>query len=89
MNYEWDTAKCDRNIRHHGVDFSLIDQFDWQTAATRQDVRSDYGEERFVSIGFIGSRLYVAVWTQRGLICRLISLRKANRKEISNYEKAT
>ena len=77
---EWDEAKRDSNIVKHGVDFRAIEDFDWDTALTREDVRGDYGEHRFVSIGLIGNRLFVVVWTEREER-RLISLRKANKRE--------
>ncbi|MEK7820022.1 MAG: BrnT family toxin, partial [Pseudomonadota bacterium] len=44
-----------------------------------------YDEPRNVSFGFIGPRLYALVWTPRGTIVRVISLRKANRREIKRY----
>ena len=50
------------------------------------DDRFDYGETRLVGFAPIGHRLYCVVFTERGDACHIISLRKANRKEIDRYE---
>jgi len=50
-----------------------------------EDVRNDYQEVRFQAIGFIGDRLHVLVFTPRGKVTRVISLRKANRREERHY----
>lgn len=81
---DWDEGKRQRNIRLHGVDFTAAAGFDRGAALTREDTRNDYGERRFVSIGPIGSRLQVMVWTMRGAR-RIISLRKANGREERLY----
>jgi len=52
---------------------------------TVRDDRKDYGESRFITIGFLGDRMVVAVWTQRGSLKRIISLRKANDREQALY----
>lgn len=88
MKFEWDEAKEGRNREVHGVSFHEVERFDWETAVTAKDGRWDYGEVRFVSLGFIGDRLYVCVYTQRAKARRIISLRKANKREVTLYEKA-
>jgi uncharacterized DUF497 family protein len=87
MAMVWDPAKRARNLEKHGCDFSIFEGFDWDLALTREDTRADYGETRYVSISIIGERLYVAVWTERNNVCRLISLRKANSREVKAYAK--
>ena len=67
------------------MDFALSAEFDWSTAQTEPDTRWDYGEERFESVGFIGKRLFVLVFTPRGEKRRLISLRKANSREVERW----
>lgn len=86
--WNWDETKRTSNIAKHGVDFDVIRKFDWEDAFTREDSRSDYGEVRFVSIGPVSGRPYVAVWVFREQSVRLISLRKANAREAALYEKA-
>jgi hypothetical protein len=62
--------------------------FDWGNALVAPDDRRDYGEERFVSIGPINGRLHVLIFTARDATVRVISLRKANKREVKQYEKA-
>ena len=85
MGYEWDKTKCESNLKNHGVDFADMRDFDWDASKTIADVRSNYGEERFISIAPIRNRLHVLVWTPRKNNIRVISLRKANSREVSNY----
>ena len=84
MPYEWDEDKCAESLRTRGIDFALIEYFQWGTALTRRSDRG--GEIRWVSLGFIGSRLYVVVWTQREEASRIISFRKANSREVDIYD---
>lgn len=81
--YEWDEAKRKSNIARHGVDFTTVERFDWETAIINPDNRTS--EPRWVAYGFIGVRLYVVVFTERGDNIRIISLRKANRREEKHY----
>ena len=82
---EWDEDKRAANLDKHGMDFASAQAFDWGAAVTAEDDRHPYGEPRFVSIGFIGPRLHVLVWTPRGDRFRVISLRKANAREVKHY----
>jgi uncharacterized DUF497 family protein len=68
--------------------FDAIRSFDWKSNATEEDERA-YRERRFTSVGLIGERMHVAVWTvrRRGDRVRLISLRKANAREVRRYLK--
>lgn len=82
---QWDDDKRAANLEKHGVDFAAVRDFEWDTALTAPDRRREYGEPRFVSIGFIGRRLHVLVWTPRGGSFRVVSLRKANAREVKRY----
>jgi uncharacterized DUF497 family protein len=86
MRFSFDPAKCARNISKHGVDLAAIEEFDWVHALVRADVRFDYPEPRLSALSLIGDRLYFAVFTIERRTIRLISLRKANNKEIDRYE---
>ncbi len=86
MNYEWDEHKRKANLQKHGVDFREIEKFDWVSALVLEDQRKDYGESRYRAMGRIGSRLHALVFTLRDKNLRVISLRKANRREVNNYE---
>lgn len=73
----------------HGVSFEAVARFDFATAFTVEDTRIDYGEARWRSIGLIEQRLHVLVFVQREAAVRVISLRKANAREVRLYEQAT
>ena len=83
--WDWDEDKRQANLAKHRVDFAWVEDFDWSTATTEPDRRHDYGERRFRSTGSIGNRLYVLIFTPRGDRRRLISLRKANGREIDKW----
>ncbi len=86
MRYEWDENKRIANLARHKVDFAYVVDFEWETALETLDDRFDYGEERWVGLGFIGKQLYVMVYTLRAQKIRIISLRKANKLERNYYE---
>jgi uncharacterized DUF497 family protein len=85
MPIEWDEAKRRLNLDKHGVDFADIDTFDWYGALIRADVRMNYGEVRLRAVGPAGDVLHVLVYTIRRTRLRLISFRRANRREIALY----
>lgn len=87
MNYEWDEDKRQANRTKHGVDFSLVEEFDWRTAQIEEDLRRVYGEPRFIAIGRLGERVHVLIFTGRDGSIRIIGLRKANPREVKRYEK--
>ncbi len=84
--FEWDEAKRRRNLEKHGVDFEDVWELDWENALRFPDSRKEYGEERFLALVNLGPRLHVCVYTPRGNNYRIISLRKAKRKEVEYYE---
>ena len=88
MKVSFDPAKDEANIRDRQLPFTLVDQLDWATAAIEEDTSKDYGERRFRVLGFIGERLYALVFTPRAGKPHVISLRKANPREVKRYEKA-
>ena len=90
MELEWDTGKAARNFNKHGVSFedAALVFFDSGRIGT-QDRRNDYGEDRWVTIGFACSTLLYVVYTVRGEgTIRLISARKADAKERRHYSEA-
>ena len=84
----FDPRKSERNLRERGLGFEMVANFDLRSAVYTTDTRKDYGEVRTRTLGFIGDTLYAMVFTMRGSALRVISLRKANRKERNRYEKA-
>jgi uncharacterized DUF497 family protein len=89
MDISFDPAKNERNIAERGLSFSLAELFDWSSALIVEDVRKDYGERRFRALGFIENRLFALVFTPRADRIHVISLRKANQREVCLYEQET
>ena len=88
MNYSFDPRKLAINVQRHGVWFSEADGFEWETVQLRVDDRKRYSEPRFVATGLIEQRLYVMVFCLRANAVRVISLRKANLREVKSYAEA-
>jgi uncharacterized protein len=85
MEYEWNKIKRERNLASHGVDFSALDSFEWEGALVEKDLRREYGESRYAALGIINGRLHAVVFNLRGGNYRIISLRKANRRELRKW----
>jgi uncharacterized DUF497 family protein len=85
LRYEWDGAKRGENLEKHGIDFMAVAGFDWSLAIVVPDRRYDYGENRLVAYGPLHGRLHALVFTQRTGVRRIISFRKANRREQATY----
>jgi len=85
MHYAFDPKKNAINVAKHGVFFSAADDFDWETAIVAVDSRKQHGEPRLVAVGLVGDRVHVMVFTLRTTTVRLISLRRANRREVRSY----
>jgi uncharacterized protein len=84
---EFDNEKDAANIAKHGLPLefaAILFEGDYKE---QPDERQDYGEERVIAIGHIAERLCVCVYTWRNGIRRVISLRKANRRETDAYHK--
>ena len=87
MKISFDPAKRQAALDDRGLDF--IDAaivFDGLTL-TVQDMRRDYGEPRFQTVGFLGERMVMVVWTPRDEARHVISMRKCNDREKAIYKK--
>ncbi|RKR46299.1 BrnT family toxin [Paraburkholderia sp. BL17N1] len=89
MDITYDPAKNELNIANHGVSFELAKELDWSDVMAYVDARRDYREIREVGFGLIGERLYCVVFTQRGNAMHIISMRKANKREVKSYVEQT
>ncbi|MFV3126625.1 BrnT family toxin [Niveispirillum sp. KHB5.9] len=89
MKIEFDPAKSARNEVERGLPFSAAAAFDFATALYAEDKRFDYPETRIIAVGFIDSRLHVLCFTAIAGGIRVISLRKANRREIRDHAQKT
>ena len=86
MQFEWDEAKRRANLEKHGVDFADLEEFDWTSRVVFRDERKDYREMRFLILaGFLGG-VHSVTFTVRGTAYRIISFRRASRKEVRRYE---
>ncbi len=83
----FDSAKNVINIAKHGVSLADAMGFEWGDAVIWPDQRNDYGEMRMIGLGYINDRLFNIVFVNRGEECRIISLRKANQREVNRYAK--
>ena len=88
MRYTHDPQKLAVNVAKHQVWFHEADGFEWETAIVKVDSRHQYGEARLEAMGLIDARLYVLVFTLRETAVRIISLRKANSREVKRYAAA-
>lgn len=89
MHFEWDEQKSQANIRKHG--FSFADAWEVFEAPMLIDLddRFDYGEDRWIGIGRLRSRIVVVVYAEPDdETIRIISLRKALSHERYCYEQA-
>lgn len=82
MRVTFDRAKRRRTLEERGLDFREAREVFDGPHLTRLDARVDYGEPRFVSAGRLSGRMVIIVWTPRGKARRIISMRKANEREI-------
>ncbi|KAI93266.1 hypothetical protein T281_17715 [Rhodomicrobium udaipurense JA643] len=81
MTIEFDPAKRQATLEARGLDMADADQVFDSTHLTFPDVRFPYGEERFITVGYLARRMVLLAWTPRGAARRIISMRKANDRE--------
>ena len=74
-------AKRERTLRDRGLDMRLAKEIFAGLHLTRIDDRFDYGELRFITAGWLDSRLVVFVWTPRGKARRIVSMRHSHERE--------
>jgi uncharacterized DUF497 family protein len=89
MLFEWDEDKNRANIQKHKIDFADIPAIFSGPMLVELDDREDYGEERWIGIGFLRDIVVVVVFTERRKdTIRIISARKAGKHERKRYEQA-
>ncbi len=89
MKIDFDLAKSEQNSKLRSLSFDRAGDFDWETAIYHKDNRMDYPESRIIALGFLGVRLHVICFTPIDGGARIISFRKANRREVRYYEDET
>lgn len=89
MRFEWDEVKNETNISKHGIDFNDVKAMFDYPMLTLLDEREDYGEERWIGIGWLQSTVGVVVYVERYEdTVRIISARKATKHEVRRYEQS-
>jgi uncharacterized protein len=86
MICEWDRAKKRSNFAKHGLDFEDAEQVFTGPCVTFEDDRFDYGEERLITLGLLAGRVVIIAHAPRGEATRIISMRKASRREQKIYQ---
>jgi hypothetical protein len=83
IEFEWDERKRQINLEKHGIDFEdAIYIFEGPVFVRRSDRD---GEQRFVAVGEVEGRVVAVVYTVRGNVYRIISVRRGQRNEARNY----
>jgi uncharacterized DUF497 family protein len=81
MRITCNPKKRERTLKERGLDLRRANEIFAGLHMTRVDDRFDYGEPRFISVGWLDSRLVVFVWTPRGKARRIISMRHCHEHE--------
>ena len=84
---EFDWVKCQRNVVERNLSFERANEVDLAAALISRDERQNYGEDRYVALCHLDKRLHVLCFTETICGIRVISFRKANKREVLRYEK--
>lgn len=85
MRIEFNPGKDESNQSKHGVSLALASELDWEAALVWIDDRYEYGEMRRIALAPRACILYYVAFVDRGEVRRIISLRRANRREVKHY----
>lgn len=88
MLIEFDPLKDQSNLAKHGVSLAFASELDWDEALVWVDDRFEYGECRMIALAPRTGILYYVAFVDRGRVRRVISLRRANRREVKHYVQA-
>jgi uncharacterized DUF497 family protein len=89
VQFDFDPGKDATNLSKHGLSLAAAAELSWEAALVWLDDRADYGEVRMVALAPIGDILFFVAFVDREPVRRIISLRRANRREVSHYVEAT
>jgi uncharacterized protein len=82
----YDSAKDQVNREKHGLSLGEAARLEWDMLQAKADTRRDYGEARQIGYAPIDGRLYCVMFVEREGAMRIISFRKANSREVQEYE---
>jgi len=90
MKFTFDPHKEAANLAKHGLSLEMAEELEWDSLECKPDTRRDYGEPRQIGYAIAGERLYCVVFVDRPEYApterRIISLRKANSREVKQYD---
>lgn len=87
MDITFDPVKREKTRAERGLDFADAEKVFAGRHTVQPDDRFDYGEERFITAGFLGGRMVVLVWTPRENARHVISMRHCHEKEERRWRK--
>jgi len=85
MQIEFDPAKDTANQAKHGASLAMASELGWEAALVWVDQRTEYSETRMIALAPRAEILYYVAFVDRGEVRRVISLRRANRREVKHY----
>ena len=85
MRIEFDVQKDEANKVKHGLSLEFATELDWENSLVWIDERREYGESRMIALAPSTDTLYYVAFVDRDDIRRIISLRRANRREVKHY----
>ena len=85
MRITFDVEKDKSNQAKHGLSLAFANELDWDNSLVWVDTRRDYGEIRMISLAPSTGILYYVAFVDRSELRRIISLRRANRREVKRY----
>jgi uncharacterized DUF497 family protein len=85
MRITCDSQKRLLTLRERGLDMLRAREVFGGPHFTRPDLRKDYGEARFITVGWLDSRLVVMAWTPRGIARRIFSMRHCHEHEAKTF----
>lgn len=85
MRVEFDPAKDASNQEKHGLSLAFAAELDWDASLVWVDDRYEYGEQRMIALAPATGVVYCVAFVDRGETRRIISLRRANRREVKHY----
>jgi hypothetical protein len=81
MLFEWDEAKSEKNRRERGFTFAVASLIFEGLTVEWCDIREPWGEARVIAVGMVEDRVRTVIYTDRDGVRRIISARRARRKE--------
>jgi len=85
MDIHWHDRKRHANLHKHGLDFADAAQVFAGPTLTTEDTRTDYGEQRFNTLGLLGTSVVCICHTETDDAIRIISMRKAEPHETEHF----